>query len=180
MNDLDKLDTQRYVGDHLFVEWWINLIKITKELQENLFVDTFYLRSFFVHLYELFVSGKQYSNYAKSWNPDDPKYLIFDQLHTELSTVITEDDFFMINYYRHSACHIFVSHYSWLKSYNSDQVKLESEKFKFTKKDGTVYSLSQDEIREKAKRLIGKYGTEEDIYKRNLVKRLSPIIYRTK
>ncbi len=176
MTDTDKLENQRYIDDHLFVEWWVNLIKITQKLEEDLFLDEFLIRSFFVHLYEIFVSGKEYSNYAKTWNTSVLTYQIFERLHNDLSAVISEDDFFMINYYRHSACHIFVSHYSWLKSYNSSQVKLISDKLKFKKKDGTVYYLSEDEIREKAKRLIGQFGTEEAIYKRNLFKRLSLII----
>lgn len=141
MTDIDKLETQRYVDDHLFVVWWVNLIKLTQNLEEDLFMDVFHIRSFFVHLYELFVTGKEYSNYAKIWNPNDQKYQIFDKFHNNLSAVISEDDFFMINYYRHCACHIFVSHYSWLKSYTSDQVKLDSDKLKFKKKDGTVYII---------------------------------------
>lgn len=176
MNEIDKLENQRYIDDHLFVEWWVNLIKITQKLEEDFFLDVFLIRSFFVHLYELFVTGKEYSNYAKTWNTSDQKYQLFEKLHNNLSAKISDDDFFMINYYRHSACHIFVSHYSWLKSYNSAQVKPITKKLKFKKKDGTVYYLSQEEIRDTAKRLIGTFGTGEDVYKRNLFKRLSPII----
>lgn len=36
--------------------------------------------------------------------------------------------------------------------------------------------MSIEEIRDTAKRLIGTYGTDEDVYKRNLFKRLLPII----
>lgn len=176
MNNNDKIDTQRYVDDHLFVDWWIKLIELTKKLEDDLFLDVFYIRYFFIILYELLVSGKVYSTYAKTWNSEDPKYILFDELHTRLSDVITEDDFFMINYYRNSACHIFVSHYSWLNSYNSDKIKPENKQMKFKRKDGSDYYLSQEEIRSIAKRVIGKYGTSEEIYKRDLFSRLSPII----
>lgn len=178
MNDIEKLEAQRFSDDCLFFEWWRNLIELNEIITEDWFLNKFYIRSFFIHLYELIVSGSQYSHYAKRWNPQDLRYDKYDKFIIDLLNNISEDEFFMIAYYRNCGCHIFLSHYSWLKTYDSDQVKPADMPMRFKKKDGSLYTLTQEEIRNTVKRVIGEYGLGEDRFKRALFKRLSSIIQK--
>lgn len=163
-----------------FFECWRNLIDLTNKLSEDCFLDKYYIRTFFIHLYELIVSGIEYSQYAQTWNSQDVRYKKFDEFINAILGNISEDEFFMITYYRNCGCHIFLTHYSWLKSYASDQVRLDEKKRKFKRKNGSIYYLSKEEIKDVAKRVIGKFGTEQDLFKRGLFYRLSPIILNEK
>lgn len=178
MTDIEKLETQRFSDDCLFFEWWRNIIELNDMLTEDWFLNKYYIRSFFIHLYELIVSGVEYSHYARTWNKKDLRYSRFEEFINVILDNISEDEFFMITYYRNSGCHIFLSHYSWIKSYNSDQLKPAEKPMNFRKKDGATYTLTQEEIRNTVKRVIGDYGLGQDLFKRNLFKRLSPIILK--
>lgn len=176
MKEYSNIDLQRYCDDEMFFHWWKELIEITLTLKKGGLLDRYYVRAFFVHLYELMISGQDYAQYAKSWNAKDVRYTQFELLCKMISEEITEDEFFMIHYYRNCACHIHLSHYSWLN--NKKELRSEENTKKFHKKDGTEYRLSQNEVMEIVKRVIGKYGLGEDLFKSNLFKRLSPLILK--
>lgn len=178
MTDLENLTSQRYADDKSFFDWWKQLIELTSTIQRCGFVDIYYIRAFFVHLYELMVSGRIYVQYAKSWgwSVQDARYEQFDRLCKMITEEITENEFFMINYYRNCACHIHLIKYSWLNK-NYEFRKNEETKV-FHKLDGSEYRLTQNEVMEIAKTVIGKYGFGEDRFKRELFNRLSPFILK--
>lgn len=181
MTDIEKIETQRFSDDVIFFNWWKNLIELTDIITEDSFINNkYYIRSFFIHLYELISSGVEYSYYAQSWNPQDVRYVKFDDFIKDILDSISEDEFFMITYYRNCGCHIFLSHYSWLKTYDSPQLKPADMPMKFKRKDRSFYNLTQEEIRLTVKRVIGDFGLGEDLFKRELINKLSPIIKKVK
>lgn len=174
MKEYGDIEGQRYCDDWMFFSWWENLIEITSILEEKGLLDKYYVRAFFVHLYELIISGRNYVQYAKSWNERDIRYTQFEELCKNIFEEITEAEFFMIHYYRNSACHIHLTKYSWLDK----NKELKSKKELFYKLDGAKYYLSQNEIMDIAKNIIGEYGLGENLFKSKLFKRLSRLILK--
>lgn len=67
---------------------------------------------------------------------------------TEIKQEITDDEYFMLQYYRNCSCHIFLTKYSLLDENNN--LKNIKQKETFYDKNGNKYKLTQSDIRKKS------------------------------
>lgn len=168
-----------------FTKWCYNLFELNEWLHlemilthKSLLINDVYLtRSYFVTLWELIYNGKQYIERQK----DDEKHLmlIMQLLHNILNEC-SDDDYFMIQYYRNCASHIFLTRYSPVT--DKGNAKKQYSETTFYKKDGNLkekeFKLTYSQILEKVEYIFGgKLGISlEPKYKKQLIERLYPII----
>lgn len=179
-----NIDTQKAYDRHYFTLWCYNLF----ELNERLYIEQsvsnklytnengYLLRSYFVVLWEIIYNGKKYLERQK--DKDEKHLSAIAKLINELMGTISDDDYFMIKYYRNCASHIFLTSYSVLDE--KDTPKDEDSETPFYTKAGKKYYLNYDKILEKVERVFGsKLGVEEEPkYKNRLIGRLYPIIHK--
>ena len=75
----------------------------------------------------------------------------------------------MLQYYRHSASHIFQHNYSWLDK--KGNLNPDSRKFSFIDKSESKYQLTYLEIVDKVKSVTGEYAIGESLYRSKLISR---------
>ena len=182
--DNSFVDTQIIYDRKNFTSWCYNLF----ELNERLFVERFvsnklytnengYLfRSYFVVLWEIIYNGKKY---LERQSDKGEKHLVaIGKLIDELLGNISDDDYFMIKYYRNCASHIFLTSYSVLDG--KDKPKDDDSKTAFYTKTGKKYFITYEEILGKVEKVYGsKLGVyEEPKYKNTLISRFYPIIHK--
>ena len=174
---------QQMYDRHNFTEWCFHLF----ELNERLFLeislsnklkqvcDGYLLRSYFIALWELIYNGKAYLE-----RQEEEKHLsLIKKLFKEILKECSENDYFMIQYYRNCASHIFLSRYSPLTQ--KGNAKPKDSETNFYKKGGELYKLTYTQMLDKVEFVYGgKFGIDlEPKYKRNLIVRLYPIIHKT-
>lgn len=178
------VDTQIAYDRHNFTLWCYNLFELNERLftelslSQRLYVNDngYMLRSYFVVLWEIIYSGKKYL-YRQEDKTEKHLLSIFKMIE-EISDIITDDDYFMIKYYRNCSSHIFLNSYSVLDE--KDTAKDEYAITKFYKKNGEKYTLTYDEILTKVEKVFGsRLGiSEEPRYKKKLIRKLFPIIHK--
>lgn len=179
------VDTQKNYDRIHFTQWCYNLFELNERLHtemsltNRLYVNDngYLLRSYFVVLWEIIYNGK---NYLERHDFKDEKHLLtIKKLIDELLDNISEDDYFMINYYRNCASHIFLTKYSVLDE-NDNPKKEEDCKTRFYNKSGQHYYNTYDEIMKKVENVFGDLigVANEPIYQRKLINRLYPIIHK--
>ena len=178
------VDSQIEYDRNHFTLWCYNLFELnerlhlemslTNRLYEN--KNGYLLRSYFVALWEIIYNGKAYLERQK--DKDEKHLAVIGELISEILDNCSDDDYFMINYYRNCASHIFLTRYSVLDKNNNP--KEEECKTKFYKKNGEPYYLNYNGILEKAEKVFGgKHGIGlETKYKGKLVNRFYPIIHK--
>ena len=168
-----------------FTKWCYNLFELNERLHLEITLthkallinDVYLMRSYFVTLWELIYNGKQYIERQK----DNERHLmIIVQLLHNILNECSDDDYFMIQYYRNCASHIFLTRYSPVT--DKGNAKKQYSETTFYKKDGNLkekeFKLTYSQILEKVEYIFGgKLGTSlEPKYKKQLIERLYPII----
>lgn len=178
------IETQYVYDRNHFTSWCYNLFELNERLHTEMTISRklylnengYLLRSYFVVLWEIIYNGKKYL--AKQNDVDEKHLATIAFLIDEILEKCSDDDYFMINYYRNCASHIFLTRYSVLDE--DDEPKEEDKKTPFYTKDGTKYYITYEEILKKAENVFGsKLGvSEEPKYKEKLIRRLYPIIHK--
>lgn len=178
------VDSQIEFDRNHFTLWCYNLFELnerlhlemslTNRLYEN--KNGYLLRSYFVALWEIIYNGKAYLERQK--DKDEKHLAVIGELISEILDNCSDDDYFMINYYRNCASHIFLTRYSVLNK-KGNQKKEDSEAT-FHSKQGEPYTLTYKGILQKVEKVFGgKLGVElEPKYKGKLVNRFYPIIHK--
>lgn len=171
----DYVGKQKYVEVALFDQWINNFFEISSLIESEDQMDRHHCRWFFIALWELFVSGLVYVEREISLpvNSNSEYLKTAKNYILKLKSLFSDDEYFMLQYYRHSASHIFQHRYSW----TDEKGNLKSDGgSSFKTKNGESYKLSQEQIREKAKCTIGEYGLNETSFKRSLICRTYDLI----
>ena len=178
------VDTQRDYDRNHFTFWCYNLFELNERLHLDMSLSNrlyennngYLLRSYFVAFWEIIYNGKLYLERQK--DKDEKHLAVIIKLIDEILNNCSDDDYFMINMYRNSASHIFLTRYSVLDK--NDNPKEEECMTKFYKKSGEPYYLTYNGILEKAEKVFGgKHGVGlEQKYKGRLVNRVYPIIHK--
>lgn len=176
--------TQKAYDRHNFALWCYNLFELNERLHLEMSLsyrlyennNNYLLRSYFVVLWEIIYNGKSYL--ARQEDKDEMHLAVINKLIDEILDNCSDDDYFMINYYRNCASHIFLTRYSVLNK-NGNQKKEDSEAT-FHPKQGEPYSLTYDGILQKVEKVFGgKHGVGlEAKYKGKLLNRFYPIIHK--
>lgn len=177
MTELETIGNQKYANVHLFHQWCINIFDIANLIENEYQQDAHHCRWFYIALWELFTSGERYVNEQLSFSYNSGcQYLIVSQRYiAQLKELYDDTDFFMLQYYRHSSAHIFQSEYALIDKHNVP--KLSTRISSFLSKDGSKdCKLTQEEIRQKVKSVIGQYGLGEQTYRHTLISRTYPLI----
>ena len=177
MTDSEIIGSQKYTNTHLFHQWCINLFDVTKLIENESQQDAHHCRWFYIALWELLTSGERYVQEQLSYSYNaNCQYLIVSNNYIErLKNQFDDTDFFMLQYYRHSSAHIFQSEYALVDKLNAP--KLATRTSTFISKDGSKNcKLTQDEIRQKVKSVIGQYGLGEQKYRGSLISRTYSLI----
>lgn len=177
MTDSEIIGSQKYANAYLFHQWCINLFDVTNLIEKESQQDAHHCRWFYIALWELFTSGERYVTEQLSYSYNsDCQYLIVSQRYiAQLKELYDDTDFFMLQYYRHSSAHIFQSEYSLIDRQNNPKIATRTSTF-ISKNGSKDCKLTQDEIRQKVKSIIGKYGLGEPNYRRNLISRAYSLI----
>lgn len=177
MTDSEIIGSQKYINTHLFHQWCMNLFDVTSLIENESQQDAHHCRWFYIALWELFTSGERYVQEQLSYSYNvNCQYLIVSNNYIErLKNLFDDTDFFMLQYYRHSSAHIFQSEYALVDKLNTP--KSASRTSTFISKDGSKNcKLTQDEIRQKVKTVIGQYGLGEQKYRGSLISRTYTLI----
>lgn len=167
-----------------FIAWCYNLCELNEKLQEEMSLNhslyenynRYFLRSYFVLLWEIIYEGRKYLD--RQDKIEEPHLISAKILIDELLSIISDDDYFMIKYYRNWASHIFLTDYSVLDK--SDKSKAEDKQTPFYYKNGEKYFLSHKDIIDKVTKVFGSRDgvKEEPKYQRKLISRLYSIIHQ--
>lgn len=173
-NKNEKMDafevTEAFANDYLFHKWCEHLFVLNNEMSAQTVLDVYYLRAYFIVIYELSNEGL---NYAKKQQLQvlDKRYNLFVKMVEEMLQEINDDEYFLIKYFRDSYCHIFT------RSYNYRDEKGEvRKKTNFYKKDGAKYHLTPREIMEKSQSVLGHNTNGERLFKERIFRTYYPII----
>lgn len=168
----DEIINLQYANSVVFSQWCRNLIELN-ELSNM--VDKYHERVYYICLWELLINSRAYIETLDSKEIEHDNML---KMIEDIKQSVSEDEYFMLQYYRNSACHIFLTKYSY---YTKDwKVKNTEQEITFFNKKGNKINLTQYDIRKKIKKLIGKYGLCEDSFKIEIRKKLYPIINKYK
>jgi len=180
---IQNIHFQQMYDCHNFTEWCFHLF----ELNERLFIeisltnklkqvsDGYLLRSYFIALWELIYNGKAYLERQE----EEEHLVLIKSLFIEVLNECSDDDYFMLQYYRNCASHIFLSRYSPLTE--KGNAKLQDSEVRFYNKKGRDYKLTYSQMLDKVERVYGgKYGTILELkYKRKIIERFYPFIHNT-
>lgn len=169
--DSERIGFQRYADAHLFEQWCNNFFDISTQIKIEGQSDRHHCRWFFIAIWELFESGYNYvdTEIKKPYNSGCEYLLNAKKYIAELKSLYTEADYFMLQYYRHSASHIFQHNYSWLDK--KGNLNPDSRKFSFIDTSGSKYQLTYLEIVDKVKSVTGEYALGESSYRSKLISR---------
>ena len=165
-----EIRSQRFADDVMFFKWIRDLIDLNKLLNNQVIYDIYYVRTYLLILWELITDGRKYAQ-----NMVGERYQIFLNMIEEIKAEYTDDEYFMLQYYRNAASHIFLTKYSVLDK--NGNPKHSSNKTCFYNKDGKQIELTQDEVLDIARRVTNN-GVGEEMFKRNKIKACNPIINR--
>ena len=171
IEDIDKAGTQRYTDAFLFKQWCDNFFEISRDIKTEYLGDKHHCRWFFIAIWELSESGCDYLTREMSL-PQNANSDYLDNARKnidKLKALYTDIDYFMLQYYRHSASHIFQHNYSWLD--RKGNLNPFDRKFSFQDKAGNKKQLTNLEIRDMVKKVLGEYGSRESLYRDSLIKR---------
>lgn len=167
-----------------FIAWCYNLCELNEKLYEEItlnhnlyeYYNRYFLRSYFVLLWEIIYDGKKYID--RQDKIEEPHLISTKKLIDELLSIISDDDYFMIKYYRNCASHIFLTSYSVLDK--DDKSKAEDKQTTFYYKNGEKYPLTHKDIIDKVTKVFGSRDgiKEEPNYKKKLIGKLYPIIHK--
>lgn len=167
-----------------FIAWCYNLCELNEKLHEEISLNhdlyenysRYFSGSYFVVLWEIISNGKKYLE--RQGDINEIHLVSIRGLIDELLCNISDDDYFMINYYRNCASHIFLTKYSVLNG--KDKSKAEDTRSPFCNKNGEKYPLTHKDIIDKVTKVFGSRDgvKEEPKYKKKLISRLYPIIHQ--
>lgn len=173
------VDIQEFSDDTLFWMWWNNFLEINERLHMELSINkrqwyvAYIMRFFFVALWAFFREGLPYISRQKS---SSNRFNYIEQTLIKILELCSENDYFMIQYYRNSASHIFLTKYSALDK-NRVPKNIDSTSKFYSKKGEEVY-LTYGQILQKVEDVFnGKVYTLEYKYKQKLINKLYPIIH---
>lgn len=168
----DEIDDLRFANSVVFSQWYRNLIELND--LSNM-ADKYHERVYYICLWELLTNSRAY---IESLDSKDIQHDSILKMIEEIKQSVSEDEYFMLQYYRNSSCHIFLTKYSYYqKDWKMRDIKQEVP---FFDKEGNKINLTQYDIREKIKNVIGKYGLHEPSFRMEIRKRLYPIIDKYK
>lgn len=168
-----------------FTKWCYNLFELNERLHlelklthKSLMIDKDYylMRLYFVTLWELLYNGRLYID--RQIDKDEEKHLVLiKQLIQQILEECCDDDYFMIQYYRNCASHIFLTRYSPLDK--NGNAKKQSASVPFYKRNDKGYKMTYSDVLKKVEQVYGgKLGISlEPTYKKKLVERLYSIIH---
>lgn len=161
---------EAYANDSTFHSWCKHLFFLNNKLYTQTRFDVYYLRAYFIVLYELSNDGLYYAK-EQEQNVPDKRYSLLIKMIEDIFSKITDDEYFFIKYLRDSCCHIFT------RSYNYHDEKGRTRKSSnFYTKDGTKYTLTPYEIMKKAESIIGRSKSGEVKFKERIFTTVYPII----
>ncbi len=176
MTDKEKIGSQRFADAHLFLQWCNNFFEITTLIRNEAQIDKHHCRWFYIAIWELFENGLSYID--KQLNIDinsNDVFLLNAKYYLEsLKNLYNDTDFFMLQYYRNSATHIFQHKYSYLDK--NGVLNPIDRKQPFLDKSNNKIHYIYDEIKDIAKSAIGEYGLDEDLYRRGLISRCYDVV----
>jgi hypothetical protein len=174
INGNDMIDAyegaEAYANDTTFHTWCEHLFFLNNKLYAQTRFDVYYLRAYFIVLYELSNNGLYYAKKQELSVPDK-RYSLLVKMIEDIFSKITDDEYFLIKYYRDSYCHIFT------RSYNYHDGEGRTRKnSNFYTKDGTKYILTPYEIMKKVESIIGRSYSGEVKFKERIFTTFYPII----
>ena len=177
MTESETIGNQKYANLWLFHQWCTNLFDVTNLIEGECQMDEHHCRWFYIAVWEILTSGERYVNEQLSYSYNsDCQYLIVSKNYIEqLKELYNDTDFFMLQYYRHSSAHIFQSEYSLIDRHNIPKVATRTSTF-ISKNGLKDCKLTQYEIRQKVKSIIGQYGLGEPSYRSTLISRTYSLI----
>lgn len=164
----DEVNDLMFANSVIFSQWCNNLIELND--LSNI-TDKYHEKVFYVCLWELLVNSSSYINSLEFRESQHENVL---KMIEEIKQHVSDDEYFMLQYFRNCSCHIFLTKYSYLGK--DWAIKDKDNRVAFYDKNGNVIKLNQYEIRNKIKNVIGQYGHREDYFKIEIRKRLNPII----
>lgn len=164
--------TESYANDYVFHRWCEHLFLLSEELSKQKILDAYYLRAFVITLYELSDAGLEYAEKQMIEVPNDARYGLLKEMMTEILDNLTDDEYLLLKYFRDSYCHIFTRNYNY---YDNEGI-LKTKLMTLYTKDRIKYSISAREFMEKAESVLGRSPHGELEFKKNLIKKNSPII----
>lgn len=167
-----EIDSQLLADSLIFSQWCKNLIELNEFLSNKF--DKYYEKVFYICLWEILINTQLYIESLIDISLKESHHDSLLKMITEIKHEITDDEYFMLQYYRNCSCHIFLTKYSLLDENNN--LKNIKQKETFYDKNGKKYKLTQSDIRKKVQNVIGKYGLEENLFKKNIRKRIYTII----
>lgn len=167
-----EIDSQLLADSLIFSQWCKNLIEFNEFLSNKF--DKYYEKVFYICLWEILINAQLYIESLIDISLKESYHDSLLKMITEIKQEITDDEYFMLQYYRNCSCHIFLTKYSLLDENNN--LKNIKQKETFYDKNGNKYKLTQSDIRKKVQNVIGKYGLEENLFKKNIRKRIYTII----
>lgn len=168
----DEVNDLLFANSVIFSQWCNNLIELND--LSNI-TDKYHEKFFYVCLWELLVNSSSYINSLEFRESQHENVL---KMIEEIKQHISDDEYFMLQYYRNCSCHIFLTKYSYLGK--DWAIKDKDNRVTFYDKKGNVIKLNQYEIRNKIKNVIGQYGHGEGYFKIEIRKRFNPIIAKYK
>lgn len=162
------VDIQHYADEYTFLKWIRDLVDLNEKLSIQVIPDIYYTRAYFTVLWGLISEGREYAQKHKSTNHD-----LFLNMIAEILNEYTDDEYFMIQLYRNSASHIFLTKYSIIDKKGNPKAD-ESTSF-FYDRNGIRYQITQNEILDIVRR-VTKNGVEEELFKIRKLKTCYPII----
>jgi hypothetical protein len=162
--------TEPYANDYTFHRWCEHLFILNNEMSKQEIFDAYYLRAYFIVLYELSNEGLNYAKKQEQQVPDK-RYNLLVKMVEEMFQEITDDEYFLIKYFRDSYCHIFTRSYDY---HNEDGTVRKGTNFYC--KDGVKYCLTPREIMEKFVATLGIKPDGELLFKKRIFNTYNPII----
>lgn len=162
--------SESYANDYIFHRWCEHLFILNNEMSKHETFDAYYLRAYFIVIYELSNDGLNYAKKQEQQVPDK-RYNLLVKMVEEMFQEITDDEYFLIKYFRDSYCHIFTRSYD----YHNENGTIRKGS-NFYKKDTTKYHLTPREIMNKSLSILGNDISGELLFKKRIFKTYYPII----
>lgn len=164
--------TESYANDYVFHRWCEHLFLLNEELIKQDVPNAYYLRAYITTLYELSNEGLDYAEEQISQSIQDARYKLLVEMVADILSQLTNDEYFLLKYFRDSYCHIFTKGYNY---YDKDG-NLRTKSIKLYGKDRQKYDMTAREFMEKAESILGRNPSGELEFKKRLIQVCHPII----
>lgn len=119
-----EIQSQRFADDVMFFKWIRDLVDLNEALNNQIIYDIYYVRAYFLILWELITDGREYAQ-----NMVGDRYQMFLNMIEEIKAEYSDDEYFMLQYYRNAASHIFLNKYSVLDKNGNPKHPLSKTRF---------------------------------------------------